>query len=521
VRITETLVWTLFAIAALFCISCSDKGTDSQHLAPFAATTPYPADSAIGQAVMPHLSWRHESLSYNDSVTFNVYFSSEHVPGLAASGLTERVFSPGKLQYNTMYYWKVEACDRYGGRTMGPLWRFTTSVTNQAPDPVTGPSPSNDTVNQPLSVLLGWQASDPDGDSLHYDVYFGVDENPPLVATGQPLTSYLVSGLENHTVYHWRIVSHDDFGHETSGPIWMFTTLHTIGHIVPVGSYPGIGTFTAVFASGNHVYVATGDCNLLVFDVSHPESPSLVAELEPGTRYGRDVFVLGDYAYLAAWSSLQVVDISDPMRPSVVGACQDVGVSVYVEGGYAYCSLDGLNIVNISDPYHPTLSGMYAGLYGSRIVVRGDYAFSLNIVGFYVFDVHNKSAPELIAWYQDLNHDTQLRRAVGIDLSGQYAFVVGTEEHDRFRIVDISDPANPTMVTWSDIAGGQAVEVSGDYAFVGDGRTLLAIDVSDISAPVIVGAYDAPSGITDLFVTGEYVFVGTDSSGLLVFRFVP
>lgn len=512
----------MFFLAVLFMLSCSDKGTESHHAAPPEPSTPFPADGAIGQAVMPHLTWVHYPWSSTDSVTYNVYFSSDPLPGLAASGLTELAYGPGKLQYNTMYYWRVEACDRYGGCTMGPIWRFTTSATNQAPDPVTDPSPSNDAVNQPLSVLLAWEPNDPDGDSLSYDVYFGPDENPPLVASAVGAASYSVSSLENHTVYYWRIVSHDDHGHETSGPIWMFTTLHTIGHIVPVGSYSATVTYSAVFAYGDHAYV-TADADLLVFDVASPESPSLVAELYTPCSGHRDVSVSGAYAYLAAWTSLEVVDISDPAQPLVVGACQDAGVSVSVEDGYAYCSRDGLNIVNVSDVFHPTLSGTYAAdLYGLRILVQGDYTFSLHQVGFYVFDVHNKSAPELIADYRDINHDTRLRDAAGIALSGQYAFVVGTGDRARFRIVDISDPANPTMVTYSDIAGGQGVEVKGDYAFVGDGRTLLAINVSDISAPVSVGAYDAPSDITDLFVRDNFVvFASTSSSGLLVFRFVP
>ena len=85
------------------------------------------------------------------------------------------------------------------------------------------PSPSNGTDNIPLSSTLSWNGSDPDGDNLTYYVYFGTDEDPPLVSENQTGTSYSPS-LNYNTTYYWHVVSRDEHGIAAEGPVWTFTT---------------------------------------------------------------------------------------------------------------------------------------------------------------------------------------------------------------------------------------------------------------------------------------------------------
>jgi uncharacterized protein (TIGR02145 family) len=96
---------------------------------------------------------------------------------------------------------------------------------NLPPDAPSNPSPSDSSAGQSPSVILGWSCSDPDGDPLTYDVYFGT-VNPPdtMVSSNQTGTTLGTSGLFGGTIYYWRAVSKDDSGHSTSGPIWSFTT---------------------------------------------------------------------------------------------------------------------------------------------------------------------------------------------------------------------------------------------------------------------------------------------------------
>jgi hypothetical protein len=65
--------------------------------------------------------------------------------------------------------------------------------------------------------------SDPDGDTLHYDVYLGTDQNAlTCVKSGATLTQYdpeLTAG----TTYYWKVTATDGVHSVTGGP-WRFAT---------------------------------------------------------------------------------------------------------------------------------------------------------------------------------------------------------------------------------------------------------------------------------------------------------
>jgi len=364
--------WLLIAFAALCLLFCNDKGTNIHSPLPPMPTDPEPANYASNQGVVAQLRWQHKSISPDDSIFYNVYFSTDPEPALAASGLTANAFSPNKLQYATRYYWKVQVCDKYGGKTMGPLWSFTTSLTNQAPYAATFPTPPHNSFNQPLDILLAWQCSDPDGDSLNYDLYFGTKLFSPLIAANLDQPFYMINALQEHSSYFWKVVARDDYGHETQSLIWMFTTLHIIDHIEQVGFYECDNSFSAICVSDNHAYVAGYTAYSMVLDISNLEEPTRISGLG-GLNTCLDLFVSGNYAYLAGWGNLNIVDIADPMNPNTVGRLSDVGCAVYVQGQNAFCCCDGIEVIDISDPSHPILRGAYRSTTtGSRLEVQGN-----------------------------------------------------------------------------------------------------------------------------------------------------
>jgi formylglycine-generating enzyme required for sulfatase activity len=95
---------------------------------------------------------------------------------------------------------------------------------NSAPNSPYSPVPADSATNQSVTVNLSWTCSDPDGDSLTYDVYFGTLSPPPQVSSGQSATTYNPGTLAHSTTYYWRIVAHDNNDHTTSGPVWSFST---------------------------------------------------------------------------------------------------------------------------------------------------------------------------------------------------------------------------------------------------------------------------------------------------------
>ncbi len=72
------------------------------------------------------------------------------------------------------------------------------------------------------------------------------------------------------------------------------------------------------------------------------------------------VAVVDDLAYVAGWSTgLEIVDVSDPQAPTVIGIAAPIhyAVDVAVSGDYAYVAdhFEGLIIVRVTDPASPEI----------------------------------------------------------------------------------------------------------------------------------------------------------------------
>jgi uncharacterized protein (TIGR02145 family) len=86
---------------------------------------PYPADMTLNVDINPTLTWMCEDPD-NDPLLFDIYFGNTTPPALVQSNVAEFSFSPGTLDYNTGYYWKIIAKDDNNQVTAGPVWSFAT-----------------------------------------------------------------------------------------------------------------------------------------------------------------------------------------------------------------------------------------------------------------------------------------------------------------------------------------------------------------------------------------------------------
>ncbi|MFZ1983256.1 MAG: Ig-like domain-containing protein, partial [Desulfatitalea sp.] len=76
------------------------------------------------------------------------------------------------------------------------------------------------------ATTLAWTGGDPNpSDTVLYDVLWGTD-SASLAPLAEGLTAATVSatGILPNTTYFWQVVARDNFGAQTTGPIWQFTT---------------------------------------------------------------------------------------------------------------------------------------------------------------------------------------------------------------------------------------------------------------------------------------------------------
>jgi hypothetical protein len=97
-------------------------------------------------------------------------------------------------------------------------------IANQPPNQPSNPDPYNGETDVDINHDLSWDCTDPDGDPLTYDVYFGDSSTPPLVSSNQSSQSYDPGTLNYETNYFWKIIAWDDSDDFNQSPLWSFTT---------------------------------------------------------------------------------------------------------------------------------------------------------------------------------------------------------------------------------------------------------------------------------------------------------
>ncbi|HEU4928801.1 MAG TPA: FlgD immunoglobulin-like domain containing protein, partial [Candidatus Krumholzibacteria bacterium] len=217
--------------------------TRSNNLPPFPPQGPSPLNGESMVPVEVLLTWFGGDPE-GDILTYDLYFGTSPTPPLIAQDLIEPQFDPGLLQRDTHYYWLVVASDGLS-ETSGATWNFTTRPQNLPPGAPILLSPLNGASNVSINADLSWVSSDPDGDVLTFDVYFGTVSPPPLAASNVAVETYDPGTLSPLTLHYWRIVARDPVGATTGSTTFSFTTasLGNLPPIVPFNPDPPNGGF--------------------------------------------------------------------------------------------------------------------------------------------------------------------------------------------------------------------------------------------------------------------------------------
>jgi hypothetical protein len=189
---------------------------------PNSPINPTPGDNEKGVSIFPVLSWSSSDPD-GDTLLYDVYFGKDGELGLLVSNLATSNYATKKLEFGTKYNWKIVVKDERGKIKEGPIWTFTTNYLPNVPNYL---YPQDGATNVSTKPILSWEASDPDGDRLKYDIYFGKNPNFKIpIISNYEKTQFETDNLDFKTTYYWKIVPKDNKGGAREGNIWKFTTI--------------------------------------------------------------------------------------------------------------------------------------------------------------------------------------------------------------------------------------------------------------------------------------------------------
>jgi len=303
------------------------------------------------------------------------------------------------------------------------------------------------------------------------------------------------------------VVVSGDYGYVADGSDGLI--IFNVNTHVIIGSYDTPGEAFDVDLYSGYAYVVD-QTSIQVINISDPVNPTLTKEVK-SLLFGdcRGVAASGNYAYVAHSNGLTIYDPSNPYTPYVVGGVylSSPAYGVAVSGNYAYVAdgAGGLQIIDISDKTNPTTTGSMATTGTAlKVAISNNYAYVADGAGgLQIIDVSDPASPTSTATVATAGY------AYGADLYDHYVLLA--EGAAGFRIIDITDPTNATTTATVDTPGtAQQVVVSGNYAYVADTTSFRVYDISTIDGPVLRGTI-ATTNTNSVAVVGDYIAASSDS----------
>ena len=280
---------------------------------------------------------------------------------------------------------------------------------------------------------------------------------------------------------------------------------------------------------GDIAYVSRNGLHL--FDVSSG-SPTLINTFGLGSDTG-GVYVSGGTAYLTDATGLKIIDVRVPTNLVFNGSYDTPGLAsdVVVDGNvgdgfFAYIAdgSSGMQVVDVSDPGSPTLVGTYAGTNVKRVEVAqtgfGKVAYIIDGNDFVIVSVADETQPLFFGSY-GTGRSTQ-----DMLIDGGVAYLATGSDFDRGRldIVDISLPLNPALISSLNTTGlhqafftNYELNKVGSTLYITDPVTGITMyDVTDPMLPVFTGVYTNEEDMMSLTIESDVGYLRTPGMLMLL-----
>ncbi len=266
---------------------------------------------------------------------------------------------------------------------------------------------------------------------------------------------------------------------------------------------------------------------LLIYDTSSLANPIGELSLQDVVS---DIKVVGNKAYLANDNKgLQIIDVSNPAKPSVLGSYDEyegsgssafIGLDVF---GNLVCTADhweGLKTLDVSNPDSPVLRSTQGFSYFERDVkVSGTVAFVISSHRPHgaLLNAVNVTDPDSPVVIGSLSLPLAPSR-LALSSDSHYAYIAA--EEGGLIIVDIADPGAMEIVgSYTGLSTIFDVAVEGNLAFLAAGADgIVVIDVSNPSSPTLIASYSTPSNANRLTVSNGTIYAACAEGKIAVIK---
>lgn len=275
--------------------------------------------------------------------------------------------------------------------------------------------------------------------------------------------------------------------------------------------------------SGNYAEVAANTAaapaqsvgRLRIVDVSNPAAPVEVYASAPlEQRQMKSIEHIGSHAVIGG-GSLHVIDTTNPLAPvekSTLALRMGVTEIEALNGRLLVLNPAGLTVVDVSNPASPAQVAMHPlaiALGSGAIASRNGYLYAVDqMTGLLIFDVTNPATPRKVATI-----DIPLGNPF---IDGDRLFMVWS---DGFTIYSLADPLQPVRLGGYTTSFVMGFDVRDHLVFLGgaDRYAIRVVDVTDPANPTVVSSYspDAATAAGGLELVGNHVLLTAVNAAIL------
>jgi hypothetical protein len=270
---------------------------------------------------------------------------------------------------------------------------------------------------------------------------------------------------------------------------------------------------------GSLLHVVDLGGGVRIWDISDPAHPVSLSDTATPAN-SQDLAVANGVSYVVSSNTtgdgLWTLDVSVPQQPVVLDMFNTGGnpYGIEVQGTRAYVANGngGLQVVNVTDPAAPVAMGSLP--FASQafdVRVQGNVAY-VALFGAGLASV-NVTSPAFMAV---IDQEAGWGFLNALDVTGTTAWVAA---QTGLRVVDISNPANLTSVSFTTL-GGQPRDVKhfGDVYLADDFYGLRQIDVTNPALPVIRASFPSADRGMGVDADGNLVALAAGEGGVYLFQ---
>lgn len=222
-------------------------------------------------------------------------------------------------------------------------------------------------------------------------------------------------------------------------------------------------------------------------------------------------------------SGIDIYSIENAEQPVKIGILPFNNVeSMYFSGNTLFLSrgLNGITIVNIEDLNSPQIiSEIAMEGYAYNCVSNGNTLFvASGSKGLSTFDISDISNPSFLkSFTEETNTDGELdivfTKTVKVKLVDNKIYAA--DKNTGFAIVNINDPANPTLETSYNSFGGIIDFLLEDTKlYLQKTSGFRIVNIEDLTAITTVSAFSSVKKLTKLYKTGNFILISDSEFGI-------